>query len=190
MTYSPMGTIGSATLLWGLVDLDALDDEIRSVETLGICVRFGVSEEIENELGGFNRPAGARDTELLSCATDGSAPACLFLSYLSHLFPSQGQIKMTPISSCDKNRVAPSNRPPQLTLRSPPNTSSVPPHRNSLLVRQNILQVGNSASELPSVDGLSSLTGVLEGYAEVGTAGAGRFGGLDLGGCVAYLRRC
>lgn len=50
-----------------------------------------------------------------------------------------------------------------------------------------ILEEGNSALQLPSVDGLGGLTSVLEGHSEVGTAGAGRLLGEDLLGSVSNL---
>jgi hypothetical protein len=51
----------------------------------------------------------------------------------------------------------------------------------------NIVEVGESTLELPPVDGLGGLAGVLEGAAEVGAAGARGFGGFEMGGCVADL---
>lgn len=50
-----------------------------------------------------------------------------------------------------------------------------------------VLEVGDCAAQLPAVDGLSRLAGVLVGDAQVGAAGARGFGGLDVGGCVADL---
>ena len=64
-----MRTIGTPPLLRRLVDLDMLHDEIARVETLGICVRFGVFEEAEQELGGFDGPAGFGDAELFAYST-------------------------------------------------------------------------------------------------------------------------
>ena len=61
-----MSTVCSAALLGGLVDLDVLDDQVASVETLGIGVGLSVLEETEEELGGLDGPAGAGDTELLA----------------------------------------------------------------------------------------------------------------------------
>ena len=61
-----MGAIRSAPLLWGLIDLDMLDDEVPGVETLGVGVCFGVLQEREEMLGGLFRPAGTRNTELLA----------------------------------------------------------------------------------------------------------------------------
>ena len=61
-----MSTVCSAALLGGLVDLDMLDDQVASVETLGIGVGLSVLEETEEELGGLGGPAGAGDTELLA----------------------------------------------------------------------------------------------------------------------------
>ncbi len=50
-----------------------------------------------------------------------------------------------------------------------------------------VLEELDSTVELPAVDGLGSLAGVLEGDAEVGTAGAGRLGGQNLGRSVSDL---
>jgi hypothetical protein len=62
-----VGAVCAAALLGGLVDLDVLDDQVASVETLGIGVGLGVLEETEEELGGLDGPAGAGDAELLAC---------------------------------------------------------------------------------------------------------------------------
>lgn len=50
-----------------------------------------------------------------------------------------------------------------------------------------ILEELNCTLQLPAVDRLSSLAGVLEGDAKVGTAGAGGLRRLDLGGSVSDL---
>lgn len=52
-----------------------------------------------------------------------------------------------------------------------------------------VVQVGEGALELPAIDGLGGFTGIFERDTEVGAAGAGRFGGLELGCCVADLWR-
>lgn len=57
-----------------------------------------------------------------------------------------------------------------LTLCGAASAASVPPHGDGLLVLQNIAEVGEGALKLPSVDGLGSLAGVLEGGAEVAAA--------------------
>lgn len=135
-----MGTVCSATLLWGLVDLDVLDNEVSGVETLGVGVGLSVLEETEEELGGLDWPSGAGDTKLLSLSgTTGS----------------------TSISS----------------------------HWDSLLVLLDVLKELNSSLELPSVDGLCGLAGVLERNTKVGTARAGGLGRGDLSCCVTDLRR-
>lgn len=61
-----MGTVCSAALLGGLVDLNVLDDEGTSVETLGICVGLGVLEKVQQELSRLDGPAGPGNTELLA----------------------------------------------------------------------------------------------------------------------------
>jgi hypothetical protein len=74
-----------------------------------------------------------------------------------------------------------------LTLRSPSSASGVPPHGDSLLVLKDISEIGEGALELPAVDGLGSLAGVLVGDAEVAAAGASRLCAVDAGCSVANL---
>ena len=62
-----MGTVCASPLLGGLVDLDVLDDQVASIETLGVGVGLSVLEQTEKELGGLDGPAGLGDTELLAC---------------------------------------------------------------------------------------------------------------------------
>lgn len=61
-----MGTVGSSSLLGGLVDLDVLDDQVAGVETLGISVGLGVLQKAEQVLGRLDGPSSAGDTELLA----------------------------------------------------------------------------------------------------------------------------
>lgn len=65
-TYATVGTVCASALLWCLVDLDVLDDEVAGIETLGVGVGLSVLEETEKELGGLDWPAGTGDTELLA----------------------------------------------------------------------------------------------------------------------------
>lgn len=74
-----------------------------------------------------------------------------------------------------------------LTLCGAASASGIPPHGNGLLVLEDISEVGEGALELPAVDGLGSLAGVLEGDAEVAAARAGRLCAVDAGCSVANL---
>lgn len=65
-THPTVGTVSATTLLGCLVDLDVLDDQIAGIQTLGVCVGFGVLEETEEELGRLDGPAGTSDTELFA----------------------------------------------------------------------------------------------------------------------------
>lgn len=49
--------------------MDALDDEVGGVETLGVGVGLSVLEEVDEELGGLDGPAGLADTELLALSS-------------------------------------------------------------------------------------------------------------------------
>lgn len=64
-----VGTVCPSALLGGLVDLDVLDNQSTSVETLGIGVGLSVLEEVEDVLGGLDGPAGSGDTELLALSS-------------------------------------------------------------------------------------------------------------------------
>lgn len=61
-----MGTVCSAALLGGLVDLDVLDDEVTGIETLGIGVCLSVLEKTEQELSRLYWPSSTGNTELLA----------------------------------------------------------------------------------------------------------------------------
>ena len=67
-----------------------------------------------------------------------------------------------------------------LTLRISSGTTCISSHRHCLLVLLHILEIFDCALHLPAIDGLGGLTGVLEGYSEVGAARAGGFGGWEL----------
>lgn len=75
------------------------------------------------------------------------------------------------------------------TLSGSPCAAGVPLHGNRLCVPNDVVEVCDGALELPTVDGLGGLAGVLEGDTEVGATGASGFGGgnATLGGCVADL---
>lgn len=53
---------------------------------------------------------------------------------------------------------------------------------------QDVTEVSQSTLELPSVDGLGGLAGVLEGDTEVGTASAGALCVVEVGCSVTNLR--
>lgn len=61
-----MSTVGAAAALGSLVDLDVLDNQVSSVETLAISVGLGVLQKVNEELGGLDGPASLADTPLLA----------------------------------------------------------------------------------------------------------------------------
>lgn len=76
---------------------------------------------------------------------------------------------------------------PSRTLGSTASAPGISPHGHGLSVALDVLEVGEGAAELPAVDGLGGLAGVLVRDAEVGAARAGGLGRLDVGGGVADL---
>lgn len=72
-----------------------------------------------------------------------------------------------------------------LALGGAASAAGISSHGDGLLVLLDVLEEGNSTLKLPAVDGLGGLASVLERHSEVGTAGAGRLRGLDLGGSVS-----
>lgn len=77
---------------------------------------------------------------------------------------------------------------PGRTLGGAASAAGISSHGDGLLVLLDVLEELDSSLQLPAVDGLSGLSGVLEGNSEVGTAGAGRLRGLDLGRGVSNLK--
>lgn len=75
------------------------------------------------------------------------------------------------------------------TLGSTASAPSIAPHGHGFGVVLDVLEVGQGAAELPAIDGLGRLAGVLEGDTEVGAASARALGRVDVGGCVADLCR-
>lgn len=73
------------------------------------------------------------------------------------------------------------------TLSSAAGTTGVAAHGDSLGVVLDVLEELDGTLELPAVDGLGGLAGVLERNTEVGTAGAGRLGGQNLSRGVSDL---
>ena len=76
-TYTTVSTVSAPSLLGGLVDLVVLDNQVGSVETLGVGVGLSVLEETEKDLGRLDGPASLGDTESLAC---GSQPLPMQIS--------------------------------------------------------------------------------------------------------------
>lgn len=74
-----------------------------------------------------------------------------------------------------------------LALGSAASATGISSHGDGLLVLLDVLEELDSSLQLPAVDGLGGLAGVLERNSEVGTAGAGRLRGLNLVGGVSNL---
>lgn len=203
-----MSTVSSAALLGGLVDLDVLDNQVAGVKTLGVGIGLGVLQELQEELGGLDGPPGTGDTPLLACLSycqphiaipitqsqvcdvclSAKRPYSLLMSLLALANacnpPSSISSKRNPHSQMHREfRVRGIVR----TLSSAANGASVAAHGDSLRLLLDVLKELDGALQLPAVDGLGGLAGVLEGHSEVGTAGAGRLGGSDLGGSVPNL---
>lgn len=74
------------------------------------------------------------------------------------------------------------------TLSSSASAASVSSHGDSLGLLLHILEELDGAGQLPAIDGLCGLAGVLEGNSQVGAASASRLRGLDLSGSVSNLK--
>lgn len=75
----------------------------------------------------------------------------------------------------------------KLTLSGATGGTGVAAHGDSHRLLGDVVEVGESLLQLHAVDGLSSLTGVLEGNTEVRAASAGALSVLDLLGGVTDL---
>jgi len=72
-----------------------------------------------------------------------------------------------------------------LSLCSTSSSASVSPHGDGLLVLNDVIEERLCPLELPSIDGLSGLSGVLEAHTQVGAARAGALRWVDLRRCVS-----
>lgn len=156
-----MGTVRASSLLWCLVDLDVLDDQVAGVKTLGVGVGLGVLEEREEELGGLDWPAGLGDTELLACVSFHEY--FVLFSYVCILAAGR------------------------LTLCGATSAPGIASHWDCLDVSLDVLEVCYGAAELPSIDGLRGLAGVLERHTEVGSVRPCGLCIVDGGCCVSDL---
>lgn len=169
-THTTVSTVCAATLLWCLVDLNVLDNQVGGIQTLGVGVGLGVLKKRGQELSRLDGPASLAHTKCLACCI---VSVCLsaFRAYVClHLcIPA-----LTATSPVDGLR----------TLGSTASAPSISPHGHRLGLVLDVVEIGEGALQLPSVDGLRGLAGVLERHTQVGTASAGALGGLDLGGGV------
>lgn len=108
----------------------------------------------------------------------------LFASSIRRRYPAAPpflECPMSPVTACLRYcRIV-------RTLRSTADGASVAAEGDDLLLLLDVLKELDGALQLPAVDGLGGLAGVLKRNSEVGTAGLGRLGGRDLGGSVANL---
>ena len=189
-TYATVGTVSAPALLGGLVDLDVLDDQVGGIEALGVGVGLSVLEETEKDLGGLDGPAGLGDTESLACRSLLVPVARLGIQYCDALQLRLLRSPPLPLLLDARNvsvRLFVRDRR-SLTLGGAAGGTSVAAHGDGLLVLKDVAQVGEGALELPSVDGLGGLAGVLERHTEVGTASAGALCVVEGGCSVTNLR--
>jgi hypothetical protein len=73
-----VSSVCATALFRCLVDLDVLDDQVASVETLGVCVGFGILQQAQQKFSTLDGPSCAGDTELLSCKKISSACTLCF----------------------------------------------------------------------------------------------------------------
>ena len=154
-----MGTVGPPPALGSLVDLNALDNEVSGVETLGISVGFGVLQQVDQEAGRLLGPAGFADTPLLACRISIFSPV----------------------------HITSAKYPVRLTLSTASFAPGIPPHRDGLGLGGDVVEEGQGALQFHAVDGLGGLAGVLEGDTQVRAPGAGALCGRDFLSGVADL---
>lgn len=165
-----MGAVSPSSLLGGLVDLDVLDDQVAGVETLDIGVGGGVLEETEKVLGRLSGPSSAGDTELLACSKSRLVSILIsIIETMRNRIAGRGNIDN---STTTKEKLKKSSWDFR-TLGGSADAASVSSESNGLLVLLDVLEELDSAVQLPAVDGLGGLPGVLEGDSQVSTAGAG-----------------
>ena len=177
-TYTTVGTVRPSALLGGLVDLDVLNNQGAGVKALGVSVGLGVLEQTEQKLGRLDGPSSLGDTELLACSQQSISNLSLCT------IPSTSPMaSFSPVLGARTS----TSRVPSRTLGGAAGAASISSHGHGLDMLLHVLEEGHSTLQLPAVDGLGGLACVLERHSKVGTAGAGRFRGLDLSRGVSGL---
>lgn len=196
-TYTAVRPVGASATLGSLVDLDALDDQVAGVETLGVGVGFGVLEQVEDVLDGLDGPAGLGHTVNLGCRRL-SAPSIRNRNEraTAAIDPKGSQVKSEPVeldaNSSNRQRnenASKSQYAGRLTLSRPANVTRISSERNGLLVVQDVLEVRIGALQLHAIDGLGGLARVLEADTQVRAPGAGALRGRNVLSGVADLRK-
>ena len=206
-TYTTVSTVGASPSLGGLVDLDVLDNKATGVETLGVGVGLGVLEEVREESGRLDGPAGLANTPLLAYERSANrtrlfsstmpkfsipSEASQSLLLLSHRRPPPIPIKISIAIKCP-SQPHPSNARKKisnaLTLSGAAFATSVPPHGHNLGLVLNVVEELKGALELHALNGLGGLTGVLEADTQVRAPGAGALCGRNLLSGVTDLKR-
>ena len=144
-----MSAVCASPLLWRLVDLNVLHDQIAGVEALGIRVGLGVLEQAEQELGGLDGPAGFGDAELFAC---NQPPSYQYIFLSMH----------------PRTRLATSTSATDVGSRTLGGTASAPgisPHWDGFAMVDDVLEVGDGAPQLPPIDRLRSFACIFEGCA-------------------------
>jgi hypothetical protein len=181
-TYTTVGSVCSSSLLRRLIDLDVLDDQVASIQTLRVGVRLSVLQETEKESGGLGGPAGAGDTKLLACRSQ--TPSDCFSLDIRMASPKrhlrQAVIDVAPVQLCCQPPLPNATVTSGIhTLGTSASAAGISSHGDSLLLLLDVLEELDRALELPAVDGLGGFSGVLEGDSEVRAAGLGRFARMD-----------
>ena len=70
-----MGTVGAATHLRGLINLDVLDDNLVQGESLALSITLGILEETQEEMATLLGPSSLRHTPNLSLSTTTNSTA-------------------------------------------------------------------------------------------------------------------
>lgn len=81
-THTTVSTVCAATLLWCLVDLNVLDNQVGGIQTLGVGVGLSVLKKRGQELSRLDGPASLAHTKCLACCI---VSVCLsaFRAYVS-----------------------------------------------------------------------------------------------------------
>ena len=172
-TYPAMGTISPPTLLRRLVHLDVLDYQVARIKAFGVRIGLGVAKESQQKASRLLGPAGSADTKRFSFDE---------LARVFAIFEPKPLRCSPDLHRCYKKYCP-------LTLCSAAGTSCISPHRNCLLVVDDIFEERDRSSHLPAVDSLSCFTGLLERHPKVSPSRTSRLGGINARRSVANLVR-
>ena len=89
-----MSSVGSSSLLWGLVDLDVGNLQLRDIQTLGLSIGTNVGQQIQKGSGSLLWPSNLVTSSLIDLSLSMSTSSTIITSEWDGFFVFQDIFKI------------------------------------------------------------------------------------------------